>query len=248
MASVKTLAIIVKTLDWRDTSKVVTLFTRELGRIDAIAKGARSPKSPFRGILETMNLIESIIYVSAKRELQILAKASVEHSYPQIRSDLQKTAIVMSINELLYVLLHQGNIDQIFFDFVKHLVDELQRIKNPYIVLWYFMIKFASYLGFKPDLKDCRICGKHVKQKSTGFLLNEGAIICNECISSQGYIYKIPKSVQEFFIELQLTKYSRITFLESPKNKNFPYTDFLLDYLNFHTEQKVKLKALKYLN
>ena len=162
MKTIKTSAIVIRSINWSDSSRIATLFSREKGRVDVVAKGSRKIKSKFHGILESLNLIECVIYLSPKSELHTLGEVALENSFQSIRSDLEKTKSALSIVELIYLFFHYGDGDQIFFDFLKQLFYAIGQIKTPDIVLWYFMLKLSSYLGFKPEYKVCRICNKEV--------------------------------------------------------------------------------------
>ena len=102
MSQLKSEALVLKSMNWRDTSEVISLFTREAGRIDVIAKGSRTSKSQFRGILETLNRIETFIYISPTRSLQKLGQSSILNTYPKIRQDLECLSYAMGMLELVY--------------------------------------------------------------------------------------------------------------------------------------------------
>ncbi|MEO6696024.1 MAG: DNA repair protein RecO, partial [Ignavibacteria bacterium] len=72
MPIVKTDAFVLKSFRYGDTSKIVTLFTEDFGKISAIVKGARNFKSKLCGVLESMNYINAIIYLKSSRELQLV--------------------------------------------------------------------------------------------------------------------------------------------------------------------------------
>ncbi len=138
MSPIKTTAIVLKSINWKDTSKIVTLYTREAGKIGVIAKGARKFNNPYSGVLESINLIEIVLYPSLRRQLQILGTASLENSYPKIKADFNKTGYVYGILELISILIPTDSVDVVFFDFVQKLLEEMGEIEDPRIIFWFF--------------------------------------------------------------------------------------------------------------
>ena len=246
MESLKTSAIVIKSINWSDSSRIITLFTREKGRVDVVAKGSRKIKSKFHGLLETMNLVDTVIYFSSKRELQTLGEVSIENSFQSIRSDLTKTGSAFSILELVHLYFHQGAGDQIFFDFLKEILISVNKSDDPEIVLWYFMLKLSSYLGFKPEFKLCRICEKNVQQEVVEFNLAEGSVVCENCNNHSNQESRFPKYTRDYLLLLQNTSYKKVLLINSPKNREFPYLQFLISYLQHHTEQRLELSSMKY--
>ena len=247
MSLIKTLAIVLKSMDWKDTSKIVTLYTRKNGKVDVIAKGARRSNSKYQGVLESINLIEVIIYLSENRQLQILGQATLEKSFPKIRTNYEKTAYVFAIFELTNIFLQQGASDAIFFDFLKTILDEIENSEMPQVVFWYFILKLTSYLGFRPVFDICHICSRKILAENVVFSVREGTVTCNECKSSAGHEWKLAGAIQSFLSNLQKTNHKTLSDRSYEIKEEFPYTDFLLSYLRFHSEEKLDLSALKLL-
>ena len=248
MSPIKTSAIVLKSINWKDSSKIVSLYTREHGRINVIAKGARRSNSQYQGILESVNLIEVTVYISPNRQLQILGQASVEESYPKIRLDFEKTAYTFAILELVDIFFQQTSADIIFFDFMQNLLMEMQIIENPQIVFWYFLLKLSSYLGFRPDFETCYKCSTKITSEEVLFLIHKGSVICNNCSSGTPKTWRLTYSARTSLRDLQKANHKSLSSLSIELAPKFPYLDFLLNYLRYHSEEKLELSALKLLN
>lgn len=245
MSQVKTLAIVLKSIDWKDTSKIVTLFTRENGKMNVIAKGARRSNSRYRGVLESINLIEIIVYLSVNRQLQMLGQATLEDGFQKIKSDFDKTGYIFALLEITDIFFQQGSGDPIYFDFLKTLMYEMVEIENPKIIFWYFLLKLSSYLGFRPEFKICKKCAKEVGLGEVVFSVRDGAVICNNCSASVGDGWKLPQSVRNFLFGLQKSNHKHLSDISFTIDYSFPYTDFLIIYLRYHSEEKLELSTLK---
>ena len=244
MDQVKVRAIITRTLKWSDTSKIITLFSGELGRIDLIAKGARNPRSNYQGILETLNLIEAVVSYSTKRELQILGKVSLEASFPGIRADLKKTGYALSIIELINIFILYDQKDSVFFDFLIYIIEFIETNHSEEIAFWYFILKLTSYLGFKPEFSECRQCKKNIFNGDKYFSFSTGSVVCRECVGDQSDSRRIPSINLAFLARLQGTHYRRISQIKLPDSGSKQITLFLLDYLKYHTDQKFTINSL----
>ncbi len=246
MATLKTPALITKTMDWRDSSKIITLFCREHGRLDVIAKGSNRPKSPYVGILEALNLIEAVIHFSDKRELQLLGKADLETSFAGIKTDLVKTGYALGILEILNTFFKDPEPAAEFYDFVIYLLGEMEAGGKAKTFFWYFMLKLTSYLGFRPEFTACRICHKTVQEERVHFSFGSGAVVCAGCADAGEEGFQLPAGVCGYLAGLQGTHYKKVGTVPDPDIDDGMITGFLLGYLRFHTSEKLELHALNY--
>jgi DNA repair protein RecO (recombination protein O) len=242
---IKTPAVVLKSIDWHETSKIVSLYTREQGIMHVIAKGARRHHSPYTGILETLNAIEAIIYINASRDLQNLGQTSLENNFIAIRNDLEKTAYAFAILELITVLIPPKEGDEIFYDFVNTMLAEIGRHPFPVIVFWYFTLKLASYLGFKPQFNTCHICSGAIDTSSAFFHFKDGAMHCPACAVNQTNLYALSDKLYNYLILLQHTPHRDIGHITTYPKPASKCTDFLLKYLRYHTDQSLILQSLQ---
>jgi DNA repair protein RecO (recombination protein O) len=244
MSQIKTSALVLKSINWKDSSKIVALYTRDKGRVDVLAKGVKRKNHPQSANFEALNHIETIIYFSEKRELQNIGESTLLNSFHKIRNDLEKTAIGLAILELIDIFFQQSETDTIFFDFLLTQFKALDQSANFQVVFWYFILKLLSYLGFKPQFANCNSCGKD-KNEDAYFQKTSGSVFCKNCIGETLLFVKLKKDFHKFLILLQNTNHKKIASVEFPQKLNFNNFTFLLDYLRYHTEQNVELNSLK---
>ena len=247
MSIQKTSAFVLKSINWKDASKITTLFTRELGKVNVIAKGAKRMNSPYRGLLESLNLLDVYIYFSPKRDLQTLGDINLENSFNSIRGSLLKIGYALSILELVESFFDYGNPDITFFDFSKQIFYNLDESDDEQVIFWYYLLKLASYLGFKPEFLICRSCGKQIGGNEVNFSMSEGSVLCSSCLPFGKNIFKIIKSDLEILAAIQQTPYKKAARIKAGVVRQLNFTDFLLQYIQFHTGQKLELSSLKLL-
>ncbi len=244
MSQIKTQAFVIKSINWKDTSKIVSLYTREKGRVNVIAKGVRRKNHPQTANFEALNHIESIIYFLDKRELQNIGETTLINSFHKIRTDLEKTAVGFAILELIDTFFQQNETDAIFFDFLLIQFKTLEKSTNFQIVFWYFILKLLSYLGFKPQFEKCNSCGE-IKNENYYFQKSSGSVFCKGCLGETQLFTKLKSDVYQFLNRLQKANHKKVVEIDIPTHFNYSKFNFLLDYMRFHTEQKVELNSLK---
>jgi len=243
----KTEAIVLSAIRWRESSKIVHLYSRELGSVRIIAKGALRPKSPFRGVLETMNHIEVILSQKSTRSLQILTSASLTHSFLPIREDLEKTAVAFSILELLSSLFSMHEPVENFFDYLIVLLEQIERNNSgqnlPF--LWHLLFRTSHVLGFSWNIETCLRCDEPVKSGPVAIDSANSGFRCGNCAGFSN-ASKQALSLDEW--------QSLQTFLNNavPNSDRLPVfkADWLsyalLRQLSIHTDINLELKSLKW--
>ncbi len=101
MQIIKTDAFVLKSFKYGETSKIVTLFTKDHGKLNAIVKGVRNYKSRICGTMESMNYISAVIYLKESRDLQLVSNAEYKRSFKGIVNNIDKIEIAYNIIELL---------------------------------------------------------------------------------------------------------------------------------------------------
>ena len=245
MAPLKTQAVILRSIDWQDTSRITTLYTREAGKIKAIARGARRLKSPYQGIVESMNRVEALIYCSERRQIQILGEVSLEDSFSLIKKDYYKTGYVYAMLELADHFLPEEESDPVFFDFFAVLLGEMEKAADGRIIFWYYLLKFCSYLGFRLNFSTCLVCGQEAGEKESRFSLADGGITCSACRGAVHGGWALAVAERKFLDGLQGASHRRLSESDFGAPGPFPYTEFLLAYLRQHTDENLVLSSLK---
>jgi DNA repair protein RecO (recombination protein O) len=103
----RTDAVVLKSMKYRDSSKIVTFYSRRFGKVQGIAKGARQMKSKFGAALEPLSAVSLILYKKDHRELQLISQCDTLKTYKNIHSELERLAVGLSIIELLNQLTRE---------------------------------------------------------------------------------------------------------------------------------------------
>ncbi len=149
----KTEAIVLKSISYGETSLIVSAFSRELGRISLLARGARRPKSKFGSTLQTMSHIQAVVYKKEGRQILPVNEASHAKVRRNLSRDLDKIIVGMRVVELVRGLTQEQDPNTELFDLMIELLDNLDaendRVFN---LLLYFQMRLAALLGIEPQI------------------------------------------------------------------------------------------------
>lgn len=152
---VHTEAIVFRTVDYSESSKIVTLFTRRQGKIAVMVHGARKPKSKFVGLMEVGNLLETVYYFKSTRSVQTLSEASYVDKNLNLRTDFRKLATMTSSIELINQLLHDGEVNEPIYARTRNFLLWLDRTdRDPGMVFPYLQIRLADDMGLGITLNE----------------------------------------------------------------------------------------------
>ncbi len=149
---VQTEAIVLRSLDYGETSRIVTLFSQELGKVGVMAKGARSAKSRFGSTLEPMARVSAVIHVRPGRDLQILSEASHVDLHTTLRSDLTRVESGIRMIELVGALLPDREPNPAVYALLAASMTALDQAPGRIGNMWpFFQLRLATLLGFGPS-------------------------------------------------------------------------------------------------
>lgn len=152
MAIVKTEAVILKCDNYRETSKIITFYTRQFGKIRGIAKGVRQTKTKWGGALQSMAHLDIIIYFKENRTLHLVSGAEHVRAMQNTFSDYEKMNIGFRIVELLNRTTPDQQVNNGIFDLVAGSLRNLEdATKNFVNVLFNYEFKLLKLLGFEVD-------------------------------------------------------------------------------------------------
>jgi len=190
VAAVRTLGLVLRSVEVFETSLVVTLFTRELGKVAALAKGARRLKSPLQGGLDLLGVSDIVVLHKASEALDLITEAAPRERFASLRRDLAALYAGYYISELLSDLTDLNDPHPRLFDAamvtLRHLDDPTLRARR----VLRFELACLRELGLMPALDDCAHCGLEVVARGdkVAFGLATGGVLCPECRPGQPHV------------------------------------------------------------
>jgi DNA repair protein RecO (recombination protein O) len=178
--SIRALAIVLRHADWGEADRLVTLYTREQGKLRAVAKGARKVTSRKAGHLEPFTHVK--LQLARGRSLFIVTQADTVDAFIPLRETLEMTGTASYVVELLdrFVYEDEGANPTLF----RLLADTLKRLatgEDIWLAVRYYEMRLLDFLGFRPQLFECANCGREIKAEDQFFSFSLGGVICPRC-------------------------------------------------------------------
>ncbi len=180
-------AFVLSTQDLGESDRLVTLFTRTNGRITAIAKGAKRSRRRFVNVLEPCTLIQASIALPRTTGLSRLDSATIEESYPAIRTDFKEYLYACLSCELVSLWTREGSADEGIFDIFKWYLTGLSEGTDPKRRTLFFKTRLLTLVGYAPDFEACIRC-KEALEGPIQFSVSEGGFICKACLGGKDLI------------------------------------------------------------
>jgi DNA repair protein RecO (recombination protein O) len=202
MTAEKTEAIVVRTVPWSETSSVVTLFTREFGKVTAVAKGARRLKSPFETALDLLAKSHVVFIAKSNDTLDILTEAKLLRRFRSGQRALFPLYCGYYLAELAYVFTENHMRLPGVFEALDESLVNLDEMRDPAKIVLGFEIKFLSQLGHLPTFELCAGCGHFVESSPGGTYLfgaEAGGLLCSSCLPGQRSVLRIRSETVDCF-------------------------------------------------
>lgn len=183
MAAEKALALVVRGMDWSETSRIVTLFTREFGKVRALAKGGRRLKSNFDVAFDLLNVCQVLFLRKAHGGLDLLTEAQAEERFPILRNDLHALYAGYYLAELLADGTQDYDPHPDLFDAALATLRSLGKTDARDAVISFELV-WLRELGYSPRLDACSACGADVMPPGAGrvwFSPQAGGALCPNC-------------------------------------------------------------------
>lgn len=251
MSIVKAEGLISRTMKMGESSKLVTLFTRDFGFLKVIAKGSRASKSRFGAALEPLTVTRIVYYHYENRELQFLNQADIVEHFPNLSADLERWGFANACCELVE-RTHVG------FELqtkVYPLLLETLRAMNAMHVearlcFWRFQMHLLALLGFAPNFKQCQSCGatslpavgEHGMQH---FDVAHGGVLCERCASKR-VAQMLSGGAARLLENLQTVTFERLARFKVSLPTRLAVEHFFGIYFAHHLVEIGNLSALKF--
>lgn len=186
MAAERALAIVVRGTDWSETSRITTLFTREFGKVRALAKGGRRLKSNFDIAFDLLTVCQIVFLRKSHGGLDLLTEARLEEQFPVLRHNLPALYAGYYVAELLADGTQDYDPHPDLFDAALATLRGLggaEPLAKPQAAVSAFELVWLQELGYSPRLDACSGCGVERLNPNAAALFSPsaGGVLCPRC-------------------------------------------------------------------
>jgi DNA repair protein RecO (recombination protein O) len=174
----KTVGFILRAIKFRESDLILTVLSRDYGKISLIAKGARRTESKFGAALDLLTLSELVFYDA--ENLKLLKEASILEEYRAVKSDYERLTLALQSVHVLQSFIEEHHPDRTIFELLQNFLDELGSLKNLGVAAVAFKLKLMRALGIAPRMSSCAR-GRHRLTDVFWFSPQSGGFVCAAC-------------------------------------------------------------------
>lgn len=180
MIQTENTALVLRHVNYRDNDRMVTLFSPSRGRIDAVLRNCRKPRSHHLNAGELFALGDYMLYESGGRAT--VTSVHLIETFYALRQDYERLTCGTYLLSLTEAVIEPEQERQELFMLLVHTLSRLSFSDQPWRpLLAGFLLHFSACEGFKPRLNHCVLCGKRLEEEGLFFDLEEGGLCCGEC-------------------------------------------------------------------
>lgn len=209
MSGLVTHGLVIRRADYSDYDRMITLFTPEHGRVDAIVRGCKRPKSPLMNAAEPFCAGEYQLYHSKDR--YSVSQCQITDSFYNIREDYDKlTHGVYWLNLLDIAVMPDMPAPTLFMTALRALAFLNYSDLPPTMLTMAFEMHYMAQLGMRPMMHQCVKCGRPVDGDAR-FDMERGGVVCNQCPSTAAWV---SHGARRILMKLPGTKFEQVQLLE----------------------------------
>lgn len=231
-------AVVIKRTDFGEADRLLTLYSRERGKIKAIAKGARKPQSRKTGHVELF--MRSNFLFAKGKELAIITQAEMVKAHTSLREDLVRTTYASYALELLDQFTVEEDKHLGIYQLVVDGLDWFAGHEDLLLIARFFELRLLSLTGFQPQLFHCVSCGEMIKEQDQYFSAELGGILCPNCVRADGQATEISAAALKVLRFLQTRPYETIHSLRLRRSSQRELERIMHLYLTHTLERNLK--------
>jgi DNA repair protein RecO (recombination protein O) len=182
MPTDKSDALVIRLADFSESSRVVTLFTREHGKVAALAKGAKRLKGPFEAALDLLSECRVVFIRKSSDSLDLLTEAQLIRRFAPAARDLNALYGGYYVAELLDGLTESHDPHPELYDAATRTLARLSEPGDFRLPVMQFELALLQEIGRMPDFETCSICESPIiLGDAARFWVSQGGLICNRC-------------------------------------------------------------------
>jgi len=187
MPLIKTAAITLKSRKWGDADRIVTFYTKEMGKVRGVARGARRMKSQLGASLEPLTICYLNLFEKSGDSLYRVSQVDLVEPFIRFREDLTLMTAAARMVNVVGAVTPDGDPDPQLFETLELGLRALVTSQDPALTALLFQIRLLGLIGFRPQTDHCAACGKGRLMGEPQFSPLSGGLVCAACAPRQTF-------------------------------------------------------------
>lgn len=234
----RTEAIVLKRRDYGEADRMLSLYTREFGKLDALAKGARKPQSRKTGHVELFMRTQFLI--AEGRNFGIITQAELVEPYAALREDLIRTTYAAYATELLDKFTADEDKNIPLYDLLSKALGWFCQTDNLLLAARYYELRLLSLVGFQPQLFRCVVTNEPIEQEEQYFSAELGGLLKQKGRSADRKAQLVSSTAVKLLRYLQTRDWPTIQPIQLRPELHRELERIMQYYLTYHLERNLK--------
>jgi len=238
---VKTEGIIIRTRDYGEGNKIITIFSSQVGKVSVMARGAKKPKSRLSSISQLFTYGQFLFHRSSPNSMGSLSQGEIIESFRDLRQDLTKTAYAAYFAELVDKIVDDGEINIYVFQLLLTVFKYLDDGIDAEILARLVEMKMLTIGGYKPEVNQCVSCGG--VENINSFSIREGGFLCEQCREEDSYrIILLPSTIKllRLFYHYEIERMGSVSVKRETREE---LKKILWLFMDHHTPLRLKSRS-----
>jgi DNA repair protein RecO (recombination protein O) len=224
-----------------EADKLAQLYTLSLGRVKAVVKGARKPKSKLASALDLFSESSFTLHKKNSGDLYILGQARVLNGHPELKKDLAGITALQVMADILLQALHDTEPQPELYALIGRILAALgAKEASPELVLSAFGVKLLDLSGYPLELSACAECGTPLSRKKARLIPHRGGALCGDCCLEGPSRLVVSPADLEVMKKLRTLPMEKVHILKLRPRAQRGIFLAILEYLERTLEKKLK--------
>ena len=243
-------AIVIRSLNYGESDKIITFFTKDFGKLKGIAKGARRSRKRFQNAFGLFSHLRLIFFDKEGLGLVRAESCDILHSFPKIKEDLQKILYGNYYLELVNEMAGEREANREAFELLLSFLLSLEEASLQEEPLRIFEIRMLSLFGYRPNMRRCDLCKKDWEDLKeipvVFFSLERGALICEPCSKMRNNLIPLSLGTARLIEKISQTELSKVERLRFTLQALSESRELLPKFISYQLGKELKsLKAIR---
>ncbi|HGE73078.1 TPA: DNA repair protein RecO [Candidatus Poribacteria bacterium] len=239
-------AIVIGHYSLGEADKIIVFFTRDYGKVRAVARGAKRLKNRLSGRTEIFTYGDLIYFERVGKDLHTINSFDIIESFQKIKEDLLKMAYCSYIADLIQHVTPESEPDPDTFDLMLSAMYLIESTADAEMVVRAFEIRLLERIGLNPRLDSCIICSGEINDNTPKFSIQSGGVICGKCAKLGHHAFNISYESLEIMRKMANIPLEVIPSLNILESNRQEIKKILMGFLSFHVDMK-NLRSLGFL-
>jgi len=243
-------AIVTRSLNYGESDKIITFFTKDFGKLKGIAKGARRSRKRFQNALGLFSHLRLIFFDKEGLGLVRAEGCDILHSFPKIKEEFKKIVYGNYYLELVNEMAGEREANREAFEVLLSSLSSLEEANLQEEQLRIFEIRMLSLFGYRPNMRRCILCKRDWEDLKeipvVFFSLERGALICEQCSKMRNNLIPLSLGTARLIEKISQTELSKVERLRFTLQALSESRELLPKFISYQLGKE--LKSLKAIN